>query len=295
MQTGTFAGGNLTMMILPALAVAANVLMLPIGPNRVVLAEPGYTNLANGRATEVSAIAKAAAPVKFLLFGESHDNKNHKEALAGIIRALTAEGRTVIVGLEMFTRPNQKNLNPWSMGYWSDEQFQTEADWKNQWGFDYSIYKPLFDVVKELRLPMVALNVPRDWVRAVTRRTYEDLPDDIKGQVPPIDRSNANHKMVFDALMGDHPPTASQPDMYGAQVYWDTAMADSALKAMKHWTDSSDRIMVILAGSGHVIYGQGINYRLYQQGGMASISVIGLDGDTPTKVRASIGNFTLMR
>lgn len=266
--------------------------MLPIGPNRSVSARVGYTDLASGRAATPTTIAKAADPVQYLLFGESHDNRAHKEALADIIRALEKEGRIVVVGLEMFTRPNQGNLNPWTLGLWNKEEFQREADWKGQWGFDFKIYEPLFDVVKELRLPMVALNVPRDWVRAVTRRTYDELPEEVKSQVPPIDRSNSSHKLVFDAMMGDHPASSPQLDMYGAQVYWDTAMADSALKAMKRWPDNGRRIMVILAGAGHVLYGQGINYRLGDLGWEGSVSVIGLD--EVGKVRASIGDFTFV-
>ena len=241
-------------------------------------------------------IAKAADGVQYLIFGESHDNRPHKEAVAEIMQALNARGRSVVLGLEMFTRPNQKNLDPWTMGFWNETQFQTEARWKDEWGFDYSIYKPAFDTVRELRIPMVALNVPRDWVRAVGKSGPSGLPAEAVGQIPPIDVTNANHRMVFDGLMGGHPMTGAQgANIYAAQVLWDTAMADSALKGMARWSNNPKRIMVILAGSGHALYRQAINYRLMKEGGAQSLTVIGLDGTEARVVRASIGDFTVMR
>lgn len=269
--------------------------MLPIEPLRAVQIGPGYTDLRSGRASNPAQIAKASRGVQFLVFGESHDSKPHKEGVAEIMRALAADGRTVVLGLEMFTRPNQPNLAPWTMGYWTEEQFQREARWKEEWGFDYSIYKPAFDVVKELRLPMIALNAPRDWVRTVSRQGWDAVSPEIKAQLPPLDTSNRNHRMVFEALMGGHPPGASLDRIYAAQTLWDTTMADSALKAMRRWPENHNRIMVILAGSGHAMYKQAINYRLMQQAKADSITVIGIDGTESKVVRSSLGDFTLLR
>lgn len=277
-------------------APEVDVLRLPIGPAREVKIGPGYYDMATGKASSAMQIAKAADGVQFLVFGESHDSRTHKEAVAEIMKALNDRGREVVLGLEMFTRPNQRNLDPWTMGMWSESQFQAEANWKQEWGFDYSIYKPTFDTVRELRIPMVALNVPRDWVRAVGRSGVAGLPAEAKGQFPDIDTSNANHRMVFNGLMGGHPMTGAQGEnIYSAQVLWDTAMADSALKGMARWSSSPRRIMVILAGSGHALYGQAINYRLMQQAGAKSVTVIGIDGKESRIVRSGIGDFTVMR
>ncbi|MBL8059454.1 MAG: ChaN family lipoprotein [Chthonomonas sp.] len=282
-------------MILAALLQVADVLMLPIEPLGTVQVGPEYTDIKSGKPSSPVEIAKASRGVQYLIFGESHDSKPHKEAVAEILRALDADGRAVVLGLEMFTRPNQPNLAPWTMGYWSEEQFQREARWKEEWGFDYSIYKPTFDAVKALRIPMVALNAPRDWVRTVSRQGWEALAPEIKAQLPPLDTSNRQHRLVFDTLMGGHPAGANLDRVYAAQTLWDTAMADSALKAMHRWPENPRRIMVILAGSGHALYKQAINYRLWQQAKAASVTVIGIDGKEPRRVRQSVGDFTLMR
>ncbi len=277
-------------------AEPVDVLRLPIGPAREVKVGPGWTSTSSGNAVTVEDVAKAADPLSFVVFGESHDSQPHKEGVAELISALHARGREVVLGLEMFTRPNQRNLDPWTRGYWDEATFQREANWAKEWGFDYSIYRPTFEVVRKLKIPMIALNAPRDWVRAVGRGGPSALPAEAAGQFPAIDTSNREHRMVFDGLMGGHPMTGAQGEnIYSAQVLWDVAMADSALKGMARWTPTPRRVMVILAGSGHALYGQGINFRLNQQAGAKSLTVIGIDGKEPRTVRVGIGDFTLMR
>lgn len=288
----------LTTLVVSALAVAApvDVYRLPIGPAREVTAQVGWTDLRTGKPSSAEAVAAAADGVSYLVFGESHDSQPHKVGVSEVMRALKARGRQVVLGLEMFTRPNQPNMAPWTLGWWDEERFKRETNWQTEWGFDFAIYRPAFETARELRLPMVALNVPRAWVRAVGRGGLESLPEEAKGQVPPVDVTNTNHRMVFDALMGGHPTGGVRGDqIYAAQTLWDVGMADTALKAMARWPKNPNRIMVILCGSGHAMYGQGINYRLMQQAGAASITVIGMDGDAPRPVRVGLGDFTLLR
>jgi uncharacterized iron-regulated protein len=231
--------------------------------------------------------------VRYLLVGESHTNADHHRFQARVINALVDTGRPVIVGLEMFTRPNQVNLAPMSLGKWDDKTFQEQADWKNQWGFDYALYKPIFDVIRERRLPMVALNVPRDWVRSVGRGGLAALSEEQRSQLPEIYLGNASHRSVFDALMGGHPPSGAQGEnIYAAQVLWDEAMADSAIKAMR-WRGRQS-IMVVVAGSGHVMYDQGIGYRITRQSGEPSVSVVCIEGDKPREVSRGIARFVYM-
>jgi uncharacterized iron-regulated protein len=121
---------------------------------------------------------------------------------------------------------------------------------------------------------MIALNVPRDWVRAVGRGGPSALPEEAAGQIPRLDLSNKQHRSVFDAMMGGHPMTGSQGEnVYAAQVLWDTAMADSALKYLESHPPHSKTVVVVIAGSGHVVYGQGINYRVWQRTGERGLTV----------------------
>jgi uncharacterized iron-regulated protein len=209
-----------------------------------------------------------------------------------VIQALAKAGRDVVVGFEMFTRPVQDKLNPWSLGWWSEEEFIRQSEWKTQWGFDYALYKPIFDVVRQNRLPMVALNVPRDWVRRVGRTGASGLTAEEQSQVPPIDTTNAQHREVFNALMGGHPMTGPQGEnIYSAQVLWDIGMADSALKYLDSRVNNSKTVFVVVAGSGHVMYRQAINYRIKQRTGEDGVTVVMTESNDPVTVSLGVGDF----
>lgn len=267
---------------------------LPIRNPEVVTVSKGLTDMKSLKPATAEDVAASLDGQPYVIFGEQHDSTNHKRFVAELMQALVRRGRNVSLGMEMFTRPNQKNLAPWSMGYWTEEQFIEKANWKTEWGFDFSIYRPVLEVAKEHKLPLVALNVPRPWVRAVGRGGPNALPEEAKSQVPPLDLTNAEHRRYFEAMIGGHPTTSDQANnMYSGQVLWDTGMADTAIKYVESQPASPNRIMVILAGSGHAAYDLGINLRIRMRTGQYVPSVIGFVGG-PQKVSRGIGDWVLV-
>lgn len=275
------------MLALLAAATAVNPYQLEIGlPGRVV-PKMGWTNLATGRASSAKEIAVAARGFRFVLAGESHDNPHHHEQQAAIVQALVDDGREVVVGFEMFTRDNQASLNPWTLGWWTEEEFIAGSNWQKQWGFPYAIYRPIFEVVRKNRLPMAALNLPRDWVRRIGREGPGALTPEERKWAPSIDTNTPLHRKVFEALIGGHPLQGQRGEnMYAAQVSWDEGMAQSAVEFMDGRA-SRRAVMVIICGSGHSMYGQGINLRLARRG-IASLHAMGIE-ETAAKQGVSRG------
>lgn len=273
-----------------ALQDSPNPNLLPIGPKGVVEIAAGLTSLKDGQPAEVQDVVKAAQGISYVFVGEQHDQAGDHLLQARVIRALQASGREVVVGFEMFTRPAQINLAPLTLNKWTLAEFEKNANWKTEWGFDFALYQPIFEAVRDLRLPMVALNVPREWVRAVSKNGPNGLSAEQQSQVPPIDLTNSNHEMVFNALMGGHPMgNVNMKNIYASQVLWDTAMADSAVKYMAN-RNNKNLVMVICAGSGHGMYKQGINYRIKKQTGADTLTVICVSGEN-MKVSKGLGDF----
>lgn len=268
-------------------------MLLKIGAPGTVTVRPGaIVRTSNGAETTVDDVAAAADGHRFVFLGESHTTLPHHEMQAAVIEALVRRGRDVVVGFEMFTRPNQANLNPWTLGWWTESEFVEKADWKGQWGFDFSLYRPIFEAVKKNRLPMVALNAPRDWVRRVGREGAKALTAEEQAQFPSIETNNADHRSVFNALMGGHPPTGDRGEnIYSAQVLWDTAMADSALKFLNSRPATKYTVMVVVAGSGHVMYRQGINYRIQKRTGETGITMVMTEDTKQVEVAKGLGDF----
>lgn len=279
--------------ILSIVPIQANPLQLPIGRKGSVIVEVGrIVDTRSGRLAGAEDIAAAADGNRWLYLGESHTNRQHHELQASVIEALVRRGRQVIVGFEMFTRSAQGSLAPWTLGWWSESEFVERSDWTRQWGFEFSLYRPVFEAIRKHRLPMAALNVPRDWVRAVGRGGPSTLTPEQRAALPELNLENKSHRSVFDALMGGHPPTGPQgANIYAAQVLWDEGMADSAIKFLEGFPATAGVVFVVLAGSGHVMYGQGINWRIERRTGESGTTVTMVEGEAPISVSRGLGDF----
>jgi uncharacterized iron-regulated protein len=266
---------------------------LPIGREGQTVVESGrITDLKTGKPASVDDIAKAADRKLFVFLGEEHATEPDQLVHAAVIEALVRRGRHVVVGLEMYQRPKQTILDQWSAGQVSEADFLAKSDWKGQWGYDFAFYRPVFDAIQRYNLPLIGLNIPRDWVRAVGKGGFDALKPEDKAQLPAdMSLDNGEHKKVFDSLMGGH---AMSPNIYSAQVLWDEAMADTALKYLSEHRPSSRTVFVVIAGSGHVMYRQGINYRIAKRKGGDGITVVMLDSNEPVPVSNGLADFVLV-
>lgn len=277
-----------------AIALQTDPYLLDVNGRGTIKVDQGLYRTSDGRQVGLAEVVRAAEGVRYVFVGESHDQAAHHELQALVIQTLAEAGRHVAVGFEMFTRDNQMSLAPWTLGMWERDEFIEKSNWKTQWGFDFALYEPIFEVVKNHRLPMVALNVPRDWVRQVGRQGIGALTEEQRKWVPDPFLGNEKHKAVFTALIGGHPMTGPQAEnMYAGQVTWDEGMATSAIDFMNSQF-SSKTVLVVVAGSGHMMYGQGINYRITRKTGEKTLNVMCLTSEGPREVSRGLGDFVFV-
>lgn len=272
-----------------------------LDPNRLPIGPPGEAtipvgrlyDLAHNRPATLGDLVRAARGKAFVYVGENHATQAHQFLEADVLAALEGAGRHVSVGLEMYQRPKQSWLDQWSANAISESDFLAKSDWKGQWGYDFAFYRPVFQVVRDNGMPLVGLNVPRDWVRAVAKGGFDALPADAKAELPAdMSLGNRDHRKIWDALMGDHPMTGvNMTNMYAAQVLWDEAMADTAIKFLARQPRDSARVFVVIAGSGHVMYKQGINGRVARRKGGDGVTLVMMQSDTPVTVAKGLGDF----
>ena len=82
-------------------------------------------------------------------------------------------------------------------------------------------------------------------------------------------------------------------NMYAAMVAWDEGMAQTAMEAMSARLDRS-AVMVIVAGSGHMLYGLGINSRILRRSGLRSLNVLCMTADGPREVSSRLADFVMV-
>jgi len=271
--------------------------LLSIGSTeRIVVRTNNAYRTSDGKRVTLREIATAADGKNFVYIGEEHDNADSHRWQTLIIGALVERGREVVIGLEMLQREKQPILDLWTLGKFTEEEFLERVDWKRQWGIDYALYRPIFEFAKKEKLRMIALNIPRDWVRITSRSGWEALSSEAKSQLPEPYMNDVEHFEVFRALMGGHPGDASIESMYRGQVLWDEAMADSAIRYYNERYRSGKTVFVILAGNGHVMYRRGINFRIERRTGMSGITVVTVPVSSEKnekRVSAGVGDFVV--
>ncbi len=246
-------------------------------------------------------VAERLDGVQVLLIGETHTSMEFHRVQARMIRALEARGRRVLIGLEMFPATEQPSLDAWNEGLYSEDGFIKLGRWYEHWGYNWQLYRKIFLYARDHGMPMYAVNGPRDVVAAVRRKGFANLSEDEKKFLPPtIAFDDADHMTVFKAAIGAgdmaHGMTEDAwKSMAASQATWDASMAWYSLKALERHPDPKS-IVVILVGSGHVMYGVGIERQLrgWFKGGIASlipVSSVADDGDAIPKVRSSYANF----
>jgi uncharacterized iron-regulated protein len=225
----------------------------------------GITDTRTGEVIAPAELPKRLAGVRLLLVGESHTEMDFHRCELRVIEELARAGRPLFVGLEMYPYPEQRFLDGWVDGSLTEEAFLRESRWYESWGYNWLYYRDIFLFARDHKLRMFAVNAPRDVVAAVRKKGFQNLTPDEAAHIPTdIDTSSPEHRALFKSFFaagGDSlhsGMTEAQWDsMIAAQSTWDATMAFNAVKALKEH-GGPDTVMVVLVGSGHVVYGLGI-------------------------------------
>jgi uncharacterized iron-regulated protein len=123
------------------------------------------------------------AQADVVLFGEQHN-----DALAHWLELQVAKDLLklkkpgqLVLGMEMFERDVQPRVAQYAAGTLADTAFERQArPWPN-YGTDY---RPLLQLARENRLPVIGTNAPRPFAKAVAQRSLTALD-----KLPAVDRA----------------------------------------------------------------------------------------------------------
>ena len=215
---------------------------------------------------------------RVVFVGEKHDEFSHHLTQKRIIEALFNAGIKLAVGMEMFQRPFQDALDKFTGGQIDEDEMLRKTEYFKRWGYDYHLYSPILRYCREKKIPVVALNLRSEISKKVARQGIDALSQEEKRELPAsIDWTKDQYRQVLRDIYSQH--GNSLPDFdhfYQAQVLWDETMAESIYEYLRA---HPDRKMVVLAGSGHVLYRLGIPCRAERRGA-APQAVIALSADS---------------
>jgi uncharacterized iron-regulated protein len=191
-------------------------------------------NTAQKRIATADDIVNDMAIADVLFFGEEHNDSTGHYLEALILKKLNEKypAKTAL-SMEMFQTDCQTILNEYLAGFIREKNLITEGRaWQN-----YKDYRPMIELAKENRLPIIAANAPTRYTNMVTRTGLADLQKlnaTAKSWLPPlpIDTAAGAYYNKFTAIMGGH----SEMKIYQSQNLWDATMGWSIAQFYKAHT-----------------------------------------------------------
>lgn len=219
-------------------------------------------HLATGITVTTEQLIESLSGARVIYIGETHDNLEAHRVQLEIIRRLNNQfpGR-IAVGMEMFRRSAQIELDEWLRGNRSAQEFK-KLFGKN-WGRGYKWYQPIFDYLKENRVPLFGLKSSRE---TEARLRTEGLNSASTSELfPEIDESDVYHKAYSESIFGGHSEFGDVLyTPYQMLLLWEESMAQTVAEFLENET-YRDWKMVVLAGGFHVQYGFGIPKRAFRR------------------------------
>jgi len=206
----------------------------------------------------------AIADVVYL--GETHDNPADHQVQLKIIQALHQKQPQLAIALEMFQRPYQPVLDRYLAGQITEAELKQQSQFDQRWGYDWEQYAPILRFAKANRLPLIALNTPTEITRKVARQGLASLTASDRQFIPPTTEIRTDNnayrqriQKIYQEIHQSHSSSKNFEQFFQAQVLWDETMAD---RIAQFATTQPNHQIVVLAGQGHIIYGDGIPSRV---------------------------------
>nr|WP_290221581.1 ChaN family lipoprotein [Trichocoleus desertorum] len=206
----------------------------------------------------------AAADVVYL--GETHDSPADHRAQLNIIQALHQKKPQLAIALEMFQRPYQPALDRYLAGKITEAELRQQSQFDQRWGYDWEYYAPILRFAKANRLSVIALNTPTEVTRKVARQGLGSLTASDRQFIPPASEIRTDNKAYrqriqkfYTEIHQGHSSSNNFEQFFQAQVLWDETMAD---RIAQFATTYPNHQIVVLAGQGHIIYGDSIPSRV---------------------------------
>lgn len=200
---------------------------------------------------QLTASAKAA---DLVLIGEVHDKAAVHDLQLSIIRSLQDHKQPMAIGLEVMQSNNQQQLDDWVSGKMTEEQFKPV--FAQNWTYDWRLYRDVFLFARDNKIPLIALNVPKETVIKVSRQGYKTLTEDERKGLPAgtnVDLKNTHTqflKRTFQPLFQSVSNGRVFEYFCEAQTLRNSSMAMTVAQYVKQHPKTK---MVVLAGIWHVV------------------------------------------
>ncbi len=232
---------------------------------------------------------------KALIFiGEVHSNPLHHEVQLFLLKEITKRYGPINLGMEALGSNVQDTINRFLEGELSEQRFLRETDWDRTWGFPFSFYRPLMDVVREAGGSVFGISPQWHQIKGLARSLgasasrYTD-----HGFERPFSRITfeprgygAYVKRAYESLES-HRATGDLQQFFLSQSLRDEFMAQSIVAKLT----KEPRKTIVIAGNSHILNYWGIPRRVLHHLPLPLITLLIYSQSHLERLEGPIGDF----
>ena len=222
----------------------------------------GITDTATGTVITPAEMAKRLDGTGILFIGENHTNQDFHDVQFRTIKALHEAGREVHDRARDVPLPRAAGARQLERRAATRRTASSSSAAGMTTGAITGITTATSSCTPRSNgINMYAVNSPRDVVKSVRTKGFENLTPEEAAHLPPkLAPENDEHRSLYRASFDKddalHMNEQALDGLYRAQTMWDATMGWNALQALKAH-GGPKAIMVVLIGAGHVTYGLG--------------------------------------
>lgn len=205
------------------------------------------------------------------IVGETHDNIQHHIIQANVLQWLIDEKENVSPVFEMLSKNQLESIQ--NLNITSADLFFDKVSWEESGWPDRKLYKPIFDVVIENKLPVYAAETDRKVLMEMIKNGESNLPSEIKKHLNAVKLIESAKNQFREEIIASHcgmlPEKMVDPMILGQRVR-DAVMA----KIMLHAGENAPTLLI--AGSGHGRNDVGVPAYITSQNPKAKVTSIAL-------------------
>ena len=240
----------------------------------------------------IDQLLEKVADRQVIFVSESHLKYEHHLNQLAVIKSQHEQHDNLVIGLEFIQKPFQSVLNDYIAGNIDEADMLRKTEYFDRWKYDFRLYRPIFSYAREHGIPLIALNIEQEVTDQIGTVGLDGLSDDLKKRLPTeIVRDDEAYRARLMNIFKQHPHADDKDfeNFQTVQLLWDESMAETAANWLQQHPQDH---MVILAGSGHIIYGSGIPNRLKRRIPLSTAIVINADAEMG--INADMGDFLVM-
>lgn len=227
--------------------------------------------MSSGDVIDLEQVVEEVSRANIILIGEIHDSEPHHQFQLQTIKRLSEADLPIVVGFEMFPQESQETLDRWIAGTVPLDDFV--EFYQTHWSQPWPLFRDIFLYARAKRIPLLALNIPRDITQKVRRSGFLSLNNEELKKLPTGLSCNVDEKymeFIRKAFAAHKNTDKAFVHFCESQLLWDKSMAWYLFEYLGR---RPGKKIVVLTGLNHA-WKRGIPDQLTQFSGKSNYKVL---------------------